>query len=164
MTTIPTQLPGRAPTGMSAILLPFTDDGDVDWAGFEAHVRRTTEAGLAPAVNMDTGYVQLIDDETHQRVLDTTHELAGSNFVAGAFVPDAAGDAFDQAALNRAALRVADAGGTPVIFPSHGLNGPTRTKGGRPPAGGAPPSTGSSGSNWVRCLSPTADYLMRTPH
>ncbi|MCB1028307.1 MAG: dihydrodipicolinate synthase family protein [Microthrixaceae bacterium] len=123
MTTIPTQLPGRAPTGMSAILLPFTDDGDVDWAGFEAHVRRTTEAGLAPAVNMDTGYVQLIDDETHQRVLDTTHELAGSNFVAGAFVPDAAGDAFDQAALNRAALRVADAGGTPVIFPSHGLNG-----------------------------------------
>ena len=96
---------------MSAILLPFTDAGDADWAGFEAHVRRTTEAGLAPAVNMDTGYVQLIDDRTaSDGVLDTTSELAGGDFVAGAFVPDAAGDAFDQAALNRAALRVADAG------------------------------------------------------
>lgn len=107
---------------MSAILLPFTDAGDVDWLGFETHVRRTSEAGLAPAVNMDTGYVQLIDDETHRRVLDTAGELSGGNFVAGAFVSDAAGDAFDQAALNQAAVQVAEAGGTPVVFPSHGLN------------------------------------------
>lgn len=108
--------------GMSAILLPFREDGSVDWAGFEAHARRTVEAGLAPAVNMDTGYVQLIDDETHQRVLDITSAVAGDNFVAGAFVPDSSGDEFDQTALNLAAERVASAGGTPVVFPSHGLN------------------------------------------
>ena len=52
--------PRRRITGMSAILLPFLDDGSVDWDGFRAHVRRTADAGLTPAVNMDTGYVNLL--------------------------------------------------------------------------------------------------------
>jgi len=49
---------------MSAILLPFDEHGEVDWAGFTAHVEITAAAGLVPAVNMDTGYVNLIDDKT----------------------------------------------------------------------------------------------------
>jgi hypothetical protein len=53
--------PRRKITGMSAILLPFTAAGQVDWTGFEAHVQRTGTAGLVPAVNMDTGYANLID-------------------------------------------------------------------------------------------------------
>ena len=52
--------PGRAITGMSAVLLPYTVDGEIDWPNVEAHIARTHDAGLTPAVNMDTGYVQLL--------------------------------------------------------------------------------------------------------
>ena len=90
--------PNRRITGMSAILLPFTASGEVDWSGFEGHVERTLAAGLAPAVNMDTGYVQSIDPATRSAVLQLTGELCGDRrFVAGAFVADAPGDAFNAA-------------------------------------------------------------------
>ena len=114
--------PRRPITGMSAILLPHTVDGDVDWAATEAHIARTVEAGLTPAVNMDTGYVQLLDDATAERVLDLAAAVTGGRFVAGAFVDDRPGDGFDVAAYVRSAQRIADRGGTPVLFPSHGLN------------------------------------------
>ena len=55
-------VPRRKITGISAILLPFTPAGEVDWPSFDAHVLRTSDAGLTPAVNMDTGYVNLLDD------------------------------------------------------------------------------------------------------
>ena len=54
--------PRRRIRGMSAVLLPFEAGGGIDWRSFRAHVARTAEAGLVPAVNMDTGYVQLLDD------------------------------------------------------------------------------------------------------
>ena len=101
--------PRRTITGMSAILLPFTDAGEIDWRGFEAHVCRTAAAGLVPAVNMDTGYAHLLDDATKIDVLDRTAALlGGQRFVAGGF------DA-------RAAVAVAERGGTPVVVPSADL-------------------------------------------
>jgi dihydrodipicolinate synthase/N-acetylneuraminate lyase len=115
--------PGRPITGMSAVLLPFTADGEIDWPAAEAHVARTAAAGLVPAVNMDTGYVQLLDAATTSRVLDVAASVTGGAFVAGAFVGDTEGDAFDLAGYVRAASAVAERGGTPVVFPSHGLNG-----------------------------------------
>ena len=69
--------PRRRIEGISAILLPFLANGDVDWAGFSAHVRRTAQAGLAPAVNMDTGFGNLIDDATRRRALDLAVEGDG---------------------------------------------------------------------------------------
>lgn len=99
----------------------MTREGEVDWPGFEAHVRRTLEAGLTPAVNMDTGYVARIAERDRQRVLEIAAASTGRDFVAGAFCPDRAGDAFDPDAYARAIDRVTDAGGTPVVFPSHGL-------------------------------------------
>ena len=114
--------PGRAITGVSATLLPYTDSGGIDWPGFAAHLERTAAAGLTPAVNMDTGYVQLLDDATKAEVLATTIQHCDA-FVAGAHIGDEAGDPFD---LDRYALeldRIATSGGTPVVFPSHGLNG-----------------------------------------
>ncbi len=115
-------LPGRAITGMSAVLLPHTSDGAIDWAATEAHVGRTCAAGLTPAVNMDTGYVQLLTEAEKLRVLELTQRVTGGAFVAGAYVPDTEGDPFDVEAYVTAATRVAEHGGTPVIFPSHGLN------------------------------------------
>jgi dihydrodipicolinate synthase/N-acetylneuraminate lyase len=115
--------PRRSITGMSAVLLPYTAAGEVDWPALRAHVERTVAAGLTPAVNMDTGYVQLIDDATALRVLDLAADVTGGEFVAGAFVADGPGDGVDVDAHLRAADRVATRGGTPVVFPSHGLNG-----------------------------------------
>jgi dihydrodipicolinate synthase/N-acetylneuraminate lyase len=115
---IPAVRAGRRITGMSAVLVPHTADGAIDWPAVEAHVARTVAAGLTPAVNMDTGYVQLLSPQDRTRVLD----LAGSGFVAGAFVADADGAPFDLDAYLRAIDEIASRGGTPVVFPSHGLN------------------------------------------
>ena len=113
--------PRRTIRGMSAVLVPYTADG-ADWAAVEAHVARTHEAGLTPAVNMDTGYVQLLGESDRERVLDLAATVTGGEFVAGAYVADATGDTFDLDAYERAACAIAERGGTPVIFPSHGLN------------------------------------------
>jgi dihydrodipicolinate synthase/N-acetylneuraminate lyase len=114
--------PRRRITGMSAILLPFAADGTVDWPGFRAHIARTAAAGLTPAVNMDTGYVNLLDDETILRALDETQSvLSGGPFVAGVFVADRPGDRFQCGAYLRRAEPIVRRGGTPVLFQSYGL-------------------------------------------
>lgn len=94
---------------MSAVLLPFHPSGEIDWDGFEAHVTRTAGAGLVPAVNMDTGYVHLLDEQQRAEVLRRTSSLlAGTAFVAGAFA-------------ERDAVLVAERGGTPVAVPSDAM-------------------------------------------
>ena len=114
--------PKRKITGYSAILLPFTPQGEIDWKGMTAHVERTAAAGLIPAVNMDTGYANLIDRTTKQRVLQATQEvLGGGPFVAGAYVADAPTDPFNAAAYAREMEPILAHGGTPVIFQSYGL-------------------------------------------
>jgi dihydrodipicolinate synthase/N-acetylneuraminate lyase len=115
--------PRRRITGMSAILLPFAG-GSIDWRAFTAHVARTADAGLIPAVNMDTGYVNLLDGATRCDVLEQTASvLTGRPFVAGAFVADSPGDRFDCDAYLRQIDPIVRRGGTPVIFQSHGLTG-----------------------------------------
>lgn len=88
---------------MSAILLPFTADRRIDWDGFAAYVARTAAAGITPAVNMDTGYVQLIDDSTRQQALSIARDTLGpgGELVAGACVVDAPGAAFDEESFGR---------------------------------------------------------------
>jgi dihydrodipicolinate synthase/N-acetylneuraminate lyase len=89
-------LPNRKIEGISAILLPFHADGAIEWEAFCAHVARTADAGLIPAVNMDTGYANLIDDHTRLEVLRLTRAtLSNRPFVAGAFVSSQAGDRYD---------------------------------------------------------------------
>lgn len=114
--------PRRRVIGISAVLLPFTATGAIDWSGFEAHVERTAGAGLIPAVNMDTGYVNLIDHQVQNEVLLRTRAILGrGQFVAGAFVGDRPGDpfAFDPYAERIQAIQ--SRGGTPAIFQSFGL-------------------------------------------
>jgi dihydrodipicolinate synthase/N-acetylneuraminate lyase len=114
--------PRRTIRGMSAILLPFRADRTIDWDAFTAHVARTHAAGITPAVNMDTGYVQLIDDATRRQALARAREAIGSGeIVAGACVVDTAGAAFDEEAYGRQFEMIAAVGATPVIFPSFGL-------------------------------------------
>lgn len=114
--------PRRKITGISAILLPFTASGEIDWVGFAAHCVRTADAGLTPAVNMDTGFVNLLAPEQKNAVLDAARSaLGGKPFVAGAFVGDQPGSRFDLETYRRAVAAVVERGGTPVIFQSHGL-------------------------------------------
>ena len=122
MSTMPPVRPARAITGMSAVLVPYTDDGAIDWPNVEAHIARTRDAGLTPAVNMDTGYVQLLAPDDRERVLALAERVTGGDFVAGAYVADEIGAPFDLDAYLAAADAVAARGGTPVIFPSYGLN------------------------------------------
>jgi dihydrodipicolinate synthase/N-acetylneuraminate lyase len=107
---------------MSAVLLPHAADGSIDWSATEAHVARTRAAGLVPAVNMDTGYVQLLRAADRERMLDLAASVTGGEFVAGAYVGDRPGDPFDLGRYLGAAAAIAERGGTPVLFPSHGLN------------------------------------------
>jgi dihydrodipicolinate synthase/N-acetylneuraminate lyase len=127
--------PRRRPIGMSAVLLPFNADGSVAWDAFAAGIARTAEAGLVPAVNMDTSYGPNLDPATRRRVLAVAAQavgdrelVAGWRFVGGAHV-DAAADgaarggrpALDVAGYKAACLEVAEAGGVPIVFPSPGL-------------------------------------------
>jgi len=115
--------PGRQILGISAVLLPFTSAREVDWPAFESLLCHTVAAGLIPAVNMDTGYVQILDDPTRGRVLETAaHQVGPAGFVAGAFVADSPGAPFNLDAHAAAMDVVAKHGGTPIVFPSNGLN------------------------------------------
>ncbi|MEP7287499.1 MAG: dihydrodipicolinate synthase family protein [Chloroflexota bacterium] len=116
--------PNRRITGISAILLPFTETGEVDWEGFCDHITRTSKTGLMPAVNMDTGYINLLDDKTRQAVLERTHEtLAGKPFVAGAYVADEPGDywSWNERQYRNQIAVIQQMGGIPIIFQSFGL-------------------------------------------
>ncbi len=114
------------------MLLPHLADGAVDWTSLRSLLERTVTAGLTPAVNMDTGFVQLLDAVTRARVLAVTAEAVADGpappsgrppFLAGAFVADRPGDPYDRSRHASELDAVAAAGGTPVAFPSHGLNG-----------------------------------------
>jgi dihydrodipicolinate synthase/N-acetylneuraminate lyase len=116
--------PRRKITGISAILLPFTDSGEIDWQGFAAHCVRTADAGLTPAVNMDTGFGNLLVPEQKAAVLDATRAALGARpFVAGAFVADSPGARLDIESYKRAVADITRRGGTPVIVQSYGLTG-----------------------------------------
>ncbi|MDZ4781972.1 MAG: dihydrodipicolinate synthase family protein [Planctomycetia bacterium] len=114
--------PRRKVEGISAILLPFDSGGAIDWPAFRAHAERTWAAGLTPAVNMDTGYVNLLAPAERLRVLEEARSVAaGRLFVAGAFVGDQSGAPFDRDAYGQAMDAITRHGGTPVVFQSFGL-------------------------------------------
>ncbi len=114
--------PGRRLHGIAAALLPYTPDGEVDWAGFEAHVARSAEAGLDVAVNMDTGFGDLLSPPEREAVLDATRRVlgAGVRFYAGAYAGDAASPA---EGYRRAVAAIEARGATPVIVQCPAMHG-----------------------------------------
>jgi dihydrodipicolinate synthase/N-acetylneuraminate lyase len=113
--------PGRRVAGISAVLLPYDRDGRIDEAGFRRHLKRTLGAGLRVAVNMDTGYIDLLTSEEKQRVLAWTYETVaeagfGGTFVAGALPAPGVED--PAKAYSRECESITSAGGVPIVFPS----------------------------------------------
>ena len=124
-----TIIPHRKVTGISATLLPFLSDSSVDWKSFDNHIERTVQAALIPAVNMDTGYVNLLDEPTRLKVLEHTKQIAGKkSFVAGAYVADKPGDKWNPDAYKCQIDLILDKGATPVIFQSFGLTNQSSEK------------------------------------
>jgi len=116
--------PRRAIVGMSAVLLPLNHAKSIDWTAFDRHLNRTVSAGLIPAVNMDTGFVALLDDATRGEVLRRTQSLLdGRPFLGGAYVDDQLGANLDLDRYRSSIERIISARGTPIIFPSFGLAG-----------------------------------------
>ena len=108
------RLAARRPHGIAAALLPYTAEGSIDWAAFEAHVARTRAAGLDVAVNMDTGFGDLLAPAEREAVLDATRRALGPGgaFYAGAY---ALGAADPRAAYREAITAIERRGGTPVV-------------------------------------------------
>ncbi len=123
-TLLKTIKPGRKITGISAILLPFSENGQIDWDGLGNHIKRTADAGITPSVNMDTGYANLISENDRQAVLRTAKNILGDGgFVAGAFVSDTPGSPFNAESYYQQIDSILEHGGTPIIFQSYGLTG-----------------------------------------
>lgn len=117
---VPAMTPGRTIEGISAVLLPYLTDDTPDWASFRGLLERTWAAGLSPAVNMDTGYVNLLDLDTRARVLAETRDLAaGRRFIAGAFIEGQSG--VPTALYGRAIDQIRAHGGTPILFQTSAL-------------------------------------------
>jgi dihydrodipicolinate synthase/N-acetylneuraminate lyase len=112
--------PRRSITGMSAVLLPFTERDEIDWVGFARHVDATIASGLVPAVNMDTGFGPVLTRAQRLEVLAVA-QRRGVPFVAGAHVGDLEGSSFALDAYRAAFDEISAAGGTPIVFPSYGL-------------------------------------------
>jgi dihydrodipicolinate synthase/N-acetylneuraminate lyase len=107
--------PGRTIEGMSAVLLPFDAQGRIDIDGLSHNLERTARVGITPAVNMDTGYTNLISSDERTQVLRATREvLKGQPFVAGAFIEGQDGDALSL--YQRAVAEIQEFGGTPILF------------------------------------------------
>jgi dihydrodipicolinate synthase/N-acetylneuraminate lyase len=116
------RLAPRRVHGIAAVLLPHRDDGRIDWDGFERHVVRTRDAGLDCAVNMDTGFGDLLSFEARSRVLDATRRALGEGqrFFAGAYA-DAASD--PEPAYARSLAEIERRGATPVIVQCRAMHG-----------------------------------------
>ena len=108
-------IPNRRIEGISAVLLPYDERGQMDFDSFAEILTRVVHAGLTPAVNMDTGYVNLLTRDERRAVLEKTREiLQGKNFVAGAFIEGETGDA--NALYVHECETIQSFGGTPILF------------------------------------------------
>jgi dihydrodipicolinate synthase/N-acetylneuraminate lyase len=118
------QAPRRKVQGIAAALLPYEPDGRVAVDAFAKQLTFTHRVGLMNAVNMDTGYVNYLNDTEKQEVLDWTRQALGKGvpFVAGAYIEQHVGD--DVVPLYRrqidAILRYE---GIPILFQTARLQG-----------------------------------------
>ena len=156
--------PEREITGSSAILLPFTEDGTPDWNGYRRRLGATFEAGLIPAVNMDTGYAGLISEDTRRRVLAETQDLAdGQDFVAGAFVSDAPGRTSTSGPTSGRSTRSKSMGASRSSSPPTASPSNRRKASSAPTVRSASTPPSLSPSSWGRCLRPSAGSTTWTP-
>jgi len=115
----------RKVEGIAAALLPYDAAGRVAVDSFKRHLAATHRAGLMNAVNMDTGYVNYLNDAEKKEVLGWTREALGkeAKFIAGAYIEGQDGDVVDQ--YRREIDRIVELDGIPILFQTQRLHGRT---------------------------------------
>lgn len=114
-------IPRREIRGISAMFLPFTEAGALDHEAFQLLLSGTCEAGLEPAINMDTGFGPQLSPKQRYEILDVASEvLGGRSFVAGAMPFGSDGD--PMIAYRKEITGILELGGIPIIFPSDALS------------------------------------------
>jgi 4-hydroxy-tetrahydrodipicolinate synthase len=114
---------GRKVQGIAAALLPYRIDGKVDVDAYQKHLVATHRVNLTNAVNMDTGYVNLLTEKEKREVLGWTRDALekGATFVAGAHIENLEGD---TVALYRQQLdAIVGSGAVPILFQTARLHG-----------------------------------------
>jgi dihydrodipicolinate synthase/N-acetylneuraminate lyase len=108
--------PGRKVHGIAAALLPYEAEGKIAVDAFQKHLLSTHQAGLLNAVNMDTGYVNLLANSEKSDVLHWTRQALGENvpFVAGAYIENQTGDVI--ALYRRQIDAIIAVGAVPILF------------------------------------------------
>jgi len=122
-TLIARQQPRRKVQGISAALLPYTEDGKVAVESFQRQLVATHAAGLMNAVNMDTGYINYLSDSEKLEVLRWAQEALGKDvpFVAGAYIENQRGEIVSL--YRRQMDSIVRAGGVPILFQTARLHG-----------------------------------------
>lgn len=106
---------GRQPHAISAAYLPWRPVGRIDHDSYVSVLERTWACGLTPAVNMDTGFANVLNFKEREEILRFAAQVAaGRPFIAGAFVQDLGGDCIEH---YRSQMRLIESlGGTPIVF------------------------------------------------
>jgi len=117
---IPSIAWNRKPHGISAAYLPWSSPNQIDFDSYARVLEHTWNCGLVPAVNMDTGFANLLSPDLRLNILQfVTRQAAGRDFVAGAFVEDLPGDLVRNYQSQSQLIR--EAGGLPIVFQSTAL-------------------------------------------
>ncbi len=115
MTPIPPIEFRRRPEGISAVYLPWKPVGRIDFDSYQRALERTWACGLIPAINMDTGFANLLKLSERREILRLVSSLSsGRAFVAGAFIEDLPGDMISNYQAQVTEIR--SLGGTPIVF------------------------------------------------
>jgi dihydrodipicolinate synthase/N-acetylneuraminate lyase len=111
----------RSPHGIAATLLPYRPPGEIDWPAFERLLVRTSDAGLDVAVNLDTGFGDLLTPAEREAALDVARTALGpaARLYAGAYEEPAASPPEGYA---RAVQAIEKRGGVPVIVQSRAMH------------------------------------------
>jgi len=117
------QKPWRKVQGIAAALLPYQANGQVDVDSFQRHLISTHQVHLINAVNMDTGYVNLLTETEKHDILGWTRDALGkaAMFVAGSDIENQQGDVVT---LYRQQLdSIVGFGALPILFQTARLHG-----------------------------------------
>lgn len=113
--TIPQIRYRRKVHGIAAAYLPWKPVAQIDWDSYSRVLETIWGSGLVPAVNMDTGFANLLSETQRIEVLRFASEQAqGRPFVAGCFVEGMPGDTIEN--YRRGIDRIASGGGMPILF------------------------------------------------
>lgn len=101
--------------GICAAYLPWRPIARIDFDSYARMLESIWRSGLTPAVNMDTGFANLLTDAQRREVLQFAKSISqGRPMVAGVFVDDLPGDCVPH--YQRQIEATASVGAMPILF------------------------------------------------